>query len=249
MTFEGKFVGMVERLRLPPRMDRTMSEHDAVLLAGASGDTGGEVLTILAETDITVRALTRSREKVERLRRLGADEVVVGNLLNRDDITQAVENVDAVLTAVGTHPSKVLFADEFVDGRGNVNLVDASVDADVETFVMESSLGVDEDRGSIMARAFRVFIRPVIKAKTGAERAIRKSELEYTIFRPGVLVGNWATGDVQVADAGTGLWGIVSCRDVARLMVAALDTPEATDRTFEVVRNPLFRDRELDVEW
>lgn len=230
-------------------MNRTMSDPDAVLLAGASGDTGREVLTILAETDITVRALTRSREKGERLRRSGADEVVVGDLLNRDDATQAVEGVDAVLTAVGTHPSKVFFADEFVDGRGNANLVDASVDAGVETFVMESSLGVGGDRGSIMARTFRVFIGPVIEAKTRAERAIRESGLEYTIFRPGILTGNWVIGDVRVANAGTGLWGIVSRRDVARMMVAALETPAATARTFEVVRNPLLRDRGLDIEW
>lgn len=226
-----------------------MSDHDTILLAGASGDTGREVLTVLEKTDVTVRALTRSRQKVERLRRLGADKVVVGDLLSRDDVTRAVEGVDTVLTTVGTHPSKIFLADEFVDGRGNVNLVEASADAGVETFAMESSLGVGGDRGSVMARTFQLFIGPVIEAKTRAERAIRESGLEYTIFRPGILTGSWATGDVQVGDAGTGLWGIVSRRDVARLMVAALDTPEATDRTFEVVRNPLFRDRGLDIEW
>jgi uncharacterized protein YbjT (DUF2867 family) len=226
-----------------------MGDPESLLLAGASGDTGREVLALLADTDISIRALTRSQEKVEQLRRSGADEVVVGDLLNRDDATEAVKGVDAVLTAVGTHPFKVFFADEFVDGRGNVNLVEASVAADVEIFVMESSLGVAGDRESIMARTFRVFIGPVIEAKTRAERAIRESGLEYTIFRPGVLTGRWATGDVQVADAGTGLWGIVARRDVARHLVDALFTPDATNRTFEIVRNPLLRNQGLDIEW
>lgn len=226
-----------------------MNDPEAVLLAGASGDTGRELLARLARTELSVRALTRSREKGKRLRRLGADEIVVGDLMNRDDAAQAVDGVDAVLTAVGTHPSRVFFADEFVDGRGNVNLLDAAVDAGVKTFVMESSLGVDDDTGSVMAWAFRRFIHPVIKAKTLAERAIRDSGIRYTIVRPGVLAGGWATGSVRVADAGTGLWGITSRRDVARLMVAALVTEEATNRTLEIVRNPLLRGRSLDVEW
>lgn len=226
-----------------------MGDPESLLLAGASGDTGREVLALLADTDITIRALTRSQEKVEQLRRSGADEVVVGDLLNRDDATEAVEGVDAVLTAVGTHPFKVFFADEFVDGRGNVNLIEASVAADVETFVMESSLGVGEDHGSIMARSFRLFIGPVIEAKTRAERTIRESGLRYTIFRPGVLTGRWATGDVEVAEAGTGLWGLISREDVARLMIAALFIPDAADYTFEIARNPWLRSRGVDIAW
>lgn len=175
--------------------------------------------------------------------------MVVVHLLKPDDATEAVEGMDAVLTAVGTHPSKVFFADEFVDGLGNVNLVETSVDTDVERFVLESSVGVGGDRGSIMARTFRLSIGPIIEAKTRTERAIRESGLEYTIFRPGVLTERWATGDVRVVDAGAGLWGLVSRTDVARLMVASLFSPEATDRTFEIVRNPLLRGSGLDLEW
>lgn len=220
-----------------------------VLLAGASGDTGREVLKLLAQTELNVRAVTRSTANVERLRRLGADDVLVGDLLNEPDAKRAVEDVDAVLTAVGSRPWDVWTATEYVDGRGNVNLVDAATGAGVTTVVMQSSLGVGDDRGSLMARTFRVVLRPVIDAKTRAEEAIRESPLRYTIFRPGVLVGRWGRGDVQVADAGAGLWGVTPRRDIAHLLVAALFTPEAADRTFEVVRNPLIGDRGLDIDW
>lgn len=225
----------------------TALEH--ILLAGASGDTGREVLDILTETDLHVRALTRSSANVERLRRLGANDIVVGDLLNEPDAERAVEGVDAVITTVGSQPWDVWTSTEYVDGRGNINLVEAAKEAGVTSFVMQSSLGVDGDHGSLMARTFRVVIRPVIEAKTRAEHAIHESDLRYTIFRPGVLVGRWASGDVRVAEAGSGLWGVTPRRDIARLLVAALFTPAVADRTFEVVRNSLLGESKLDLEW
>lgn len=222
---------------------------ETVLVAGASGRTGREVLTRLAGTDLQVRALTRDAGKADRLTTMGADETVVGDLFDTDDTARAVEGIDAVVTCVGSTGPELLRADRFVDGAGNRNLVRAADEAGVERFVMESSLGVDEDRASWMARTFRVTIRPVLGAKAVAEAAIREADPTYTILRPGVLLAGGPTDDVQVAEAGSGLWGAVSRADVARLLVASLFTPEVENRTLEVVRNPLQRDRAEPIEW
>jgi NmrA-like family. len=64
---------------------------DTVLVAGASGDTGRAVLRLLGPRVPTVRALTRSPEKRQTLRRAGADEVVVDDLLDPADLAGAVE--------------------------------------------------------------------------------------------------------------------------------------------------------------
>lgn len=226
-----------------------MATLDTVLLAGASGVTGREVLDVLSGTDVTVRAMTRSGTTAERLSRLGADDVVVGDLLEQSDAERAVKGVDAVVTTVGTRPLDVWRAAEFVDGPGNVNLVSAAEAAGVETLVMQSSLGVGDDTGSLMARTFRLVVSPVIEAKTRAEDAIWDSDLRYTIVRPAVLVGRWASGDVHVAPAGTGVWGVTPRRDLARLLVGALVTEAAADRTFEVGRNPFLGNAGLDIEW
>lgn len=222
-----------------------------MLVAGASGDTGREVLRVLRSTDHRVRAVTRREERVDRLERLGADEVTVADLLNPQGATRAAADVDAVISCVGSSPAEVFRRDTFVDGEGNHTLVDAARAAGAEAFVMESSLGVDGDRASWMASLFALAIGPVIEAKTEAERAIRESGLTYTILRPGILVGSWASteGDVQVAEAETGLWGMVARRDVARLLVASLSTPPVHDRTLEVVRNPLQRGKSRRIEW
>jgi uncharacterized protein YbjT (DUF2867 family) len=226
-----------------------MVDSNRVLLAGASGNTGKNVLNCLQKSNLTVRALTSSSEKVDQLRQQGADEVVICDLMDGTNVGDAVEDVNIIITAVGSRPKEVLSDSEFVDGIGNINLVKAAVDADVETVVMESSLGVDGDRASFMARTAGFFLGPVVEAKTRAERTIRQSDIRHTILRPGVLIGGTATGNVQVARAEAGLWGAVSRADVAQLMVAAPFTPAAAGMTFEVVRNPLFGQRSLNIDW
>jgi uncharacterized protein YbjT (DUF2867 family) len=114
---------------------------------------------------------------------------------------------------------------------------------------MQSSLGVGGDRGSWMARTFRLAIPKVLRAKSRAESAVRDSGVTYTILRPGVLTRGSASDGVQVAEAGTGLWGAVSRADVARLLVASLSTSRAANRTLEVVRNPLLRRRAEPIDW
>lgn len=226
-----------------------MVDADRILLAGASGNTGQNILRLLHRTDLTVRALTSSSEKVSQLSQQGADEVVVCDLMSGSNLEDAVDDVDIVITAVGSRPKEVLFADKFVDGIGNIHLVEAAADAGVETVAMESSLGVNGDRASFMARTAGFFLGPVVEAKTRAERTIRQSDMRHTILRPGVLTGGTATADVQVARAEAGLWGTVSRADVARLMVAAPFTPATADTTLEVVRNPLLRQQSRSIDW
>jgi uncharacterized protein YbjT (DUF2867 family) len=226
-----------------------MEPDDVVFVAGASGGTGREVLRSLGGREPTVRALSRSAGKRERLRAVGADEVVVEDLLDPTDLGGALEGVDVVLSAVGSGVTEVFSSGPFVDGAGTVALLEAAVEAGVDAFVMESALGVGEEPASALAAAFDLFIGPVQRAKADAEAAIREAPVRHTILRPGVLTGGARTDDVTVADPGAKLWGFVPRADVARLMAAAPATPAAADRTFEVVATPSFRDRGLGVDW
>lgn len=227
----------------------TPPEVERILVAGASGGTGREILRILESRAVTVRAMTRREAAVSRLERAGADEVVVGDLFDPADVERAVEEVDAVLSAVGSGVGDVVSSEAFVDGRGNRTLFEAASDAGVAAVVMESALGVGDEPSSVLGGTFNLFIGPVQRAKAEAERTLRELPVRHTIFRPGVLTSFSRTDDVQVAEPGAKLWGAVSRADVARLMAAAPVTPAAADVTFEVVSNPLLRDRSLDVEW
>jgi len=220
-----------------------------VFVAGASGGTGREVLRLLGPRDVTVRALTRSPGKRRRLRALGADEVVVDDLLDPDSLDSALAGVDAVVSAVGSGVADVPRGEPYVDGLGTQNLLDAAVEAGARAFVMESAVGVGDEPASGLATLFGLFIRPVQRAKAESEAAVREAPLEHTIARPGVLTNGPRTDDVTVAEPGAKLWGAVSRADVARLLAAAPTTDWATDRTFEVVSTPTFRGRGVRVNW
>lgn len=226
----------------------TTDPIETVVVAGASGQTGRQLLRIL-DGRATVRALTRSPEAAERLRRAGADEVVVDNLLDPTDLVGAVGDADAVVSAVGSDIGDIRRAGEYVDGAGTIALLDAAVDAGADSFVMESALGVGEEPASPLATAFDVFIRPIQRAKAEAEAAIRDRPIRHTILRPGVLTNGPRTDGPTVADPGAKLWGTVSRADVARLMAAAPVTEAAADRTLEVVSSPSFPRRGVDIEW
>jgi NmrA-like family. len=67
---------------------------DTVLVTGASGGTGQEVLRLAGGRVPTVRALTRDGSKREHLLAAGADEVVVDDLLQPRTLDQAVQDVE-----------------------------------------------------------------------------------------------------------------------------------------------------------
>jgi uncharacterized protein YbjT (DUF2867 family) len=222
---------------------------DTVLVAGATGGTGRAVLRLGQSRVDTVRALTRSPDAAADLKAVGADDVVVEDLLDPDDLSAAVAGVDAVVSAVGTSPLAIQSGPPYVDGAGNRALVAAAADADVEAFVMESAIGVGPDPSSPLASVFDAFIEPLQEAKASAEAALRDASLRHTILRPGVLTNGSRTDVVTAADPGAELWGLISRADVARLLLAAPVTPAVGDRTLETVSTPQFPDRDASIEW
>lgn len=211
------------------------STADRVLVAGASGETGHELLSAVNPTDLTVRATTRSYSEVDILERMGADEVAVVDFFDSGDAVRAVEDCDVVYCAVGTPPSpRHVLGGKLVDRTGVINLVTAAVGADVEHFVFESAIGVGSSRSALPLPG-RLVIRATLSAKQDAESALRRSGLGYTIVRPGKLTNGPPTGEVLVGEGGDTVFGTIPRADVAQVMAAAPFTPEARNRTFEVV--------------
>lgn len=215
---------------------------ERVLVAGATGATGGRILDVLGETGLQVRALTTSADQRDALLAAGADEVVVGDLLEPAAAARAVgireagdgDPVDAVLCAVGSTVTEVFLADRLVDGPGVVNLARAAVDAGVERFVFQSAIGVGDSRPR-PPLLYKLPIARPLEAKARAEEALRAMDVAHTVVRPGVLTNGPRREDLLVAEGGDTVFGLVSRADVARLMVSALATPAAAGRTFEVV--------------
>lgn len=229
-----------------------MDPIDRILVAGATGGTGREILAALKGAEPTVRALTRSPTRTRALERRGADEVVVGDLFVPDDAVSAVEDCDVVLCAVGTRPGpRHVLGGELVDRTGVTNLVTAAVAEGVGRFVHESAIGVGNSKPG-MPLPFRLAIRATLAAKADAEYAIRSSELDHTIVRPGRLTDDAATGTVYLGEGGDTVTGSIPRADVAQLMVGAPFTDAARNRTFEVVSRDGLRGEPtglVEIDW
>jgi uncharacterized protein YbjT (DUF2867 family) len=236
-----------------PTDDPGPVDRRRVLVAGATGGTGRAVLDCLEARDVIVRGTTSTAANRETLAELGVDEAVVCDLFDTDDATDAVEDCDAVLCTVGTSPGLEMLFGDLVDGPGVCNLVDAAAEAGVERFVLISSIGVGDSRPGLPI-PFRALLSltGILGAKEASEAHLRDSGLAYTILRPGSLTDDDATGDVVVAEGGDTISGSIPRADVARLAVAALDTPAAEGRTIEIVSREGLRGEKrgvIDIEW
>ncbi|AUV84084.1 3-beta hydroxysteroid dehydrogenase (plasmid) [Salinigranum rubrum] len=232
----------------------TQRTPSSVLVTGASGRTGHELLAVLRRTSLHVRALTRSEHNRTLLQANGADEVVVGDLLEPVGARRAVEGCDAILFAAGSSlTTGLLRPHRVIDRDGVINLVDAAADTTVHKFVFQSSIGAGNSRLGMPLWARLLVLRWAVRDKERAEQALRDSDIDHIIFRPGWLRGDPPSTEVILAEGGGAMTGSVPRVDVARLMVAALVSPEATNRTFEVVtRESMNRtdpDKFVDVEW
>ena len=221
-----------------------MGDQDAaegkgtVLVAGASGKTGRFVMEQLVAEGYDARGMTRNPE--------GAAEKVPGdyNWVQADatdpaTLTAAMDGADYVICTIGAGigDANGPNAPEFVDYGGVKNLVDAAVAADVKHFVLMSSQGAtDDDPENQLNKLFN----NVLIWKLKGEDHLRASGLNYTVVRPGGLEGPYEAGTVGLKfDQGDDSQGMIHRADVATVMIAALEDPDANKKTFE-----LFGDQE-----
>jgi uncharacterized protein YbjT (DUF2867 family) len=207
---------------------------DVVLVAGATGRTGREIVTQLLERGQTVRVLSRSEESARTV--FGdAVQVAVGDVRDADSLASAMAGIRYVVSAIGSNPrADPTNTPEAVDFRGVKSLVDAAVAAGgVEHFVLVSSMGITQP-----THPLNRFADNILLWKGLGENSLRFSGLNYTIVRPGGLVDEpGGVAGVQVGQGDTMAQGMIPRADVATVCVEALGNTAANRKTLEVVRD------------
>jgi putative NADH-flavin reductase len=198
-------------------------EPASVLIVGATGGTGRELVAQALERGQTVTALVRdpSRLRVDhpRLR------VVRGDVLDAASVDAAMRGQDAVLSALGHrryfYPTRIVSA-------GTRNIMRAMAAHGVRRLVCATSLGIG-DSGGRLGLMYTLFVIPAILPfyfwdKTRQERAIAESDLDWVIVRPGALTHGRRRGQVREGrGVGSFLWTVrISRADVAAFMLDQL---------------------------
>lgn len=206
-----------------------------VLVAGATGQTGRRVveqLLALEDVDesISVRALVRDREKAASIL-TSAVELTVGDVMEPDSLRVALTDCQVLISATGAAPSLDPTGPYKVDYEGNKNLVDAAKAANINQFVMVSSLCVSK-----IFHPLNLFWG-ILYWKKQAEDYLKQSGVPYTIVRPGGLKNENNAQTIVMSSADTLFEGSIPRQKVAKVCVEALSQPAAKNKVVEVVTN------------
>ena len=145
------------------------------------------------------------------------------------DVTHVLQGADAVVFAAGAGPGSTAERKETVDRAGAVLLADAASAAGVARYVMVSSMG-PEQSDPTSDDVIQVYLR----AKAAADADLRvRSDLVWTIVRPGRLTDDSPTGHVTVGASLPS--GSIPRADVADVLLSVLESPAADRRQFDVV--------------
>lgn len=131
----------------------------------------------LSEKGYRVRCLVRNLKKARRS--LPSEvELVRGDVMQSEGLAQAISGCEAVIHLVGIIVERKNATFEKVHVLGTVNVVEATKQAGVKRYLHMSALGSRPDAAS------RYHL-----TKYAAEQHVRRSGLDYTIFRPSVIFG------------------------------------------------------------
>ena len=208
-----------------------------VLVTGATGFVGHEVVRQLREARHEVRIVARSEHAPAVLDLLSQFQVEVrlGDMLQPDSLRTVAAGVEAVIHLVGIISENGQSTFENVHLRATRSMVNSAQTAGVKRYVQMSALGT---RAGAVSRYHQT--------KWQAEEAVRNSGLDYCIFRPSLIYGpldhfvNLYAGMIRwwpvvpLLGRRESLFQPVHVSQVARAFVQSLGQPGAVGRSFDL---------------
>lgn len=143
-----------------------------VLVAGATGYLGGYVAREFKFRGHFVRALARSRHKLDHMKS-ELDEIVKGEVTRPESIKDVCNGIDIVFSSIGITKQKGKLTFKDVDYQGNKNLLDVAQKAGVRTFVYVSVLNGP-----------KLLHLDIVKAHEDFVNELKASGVNYAVIRP-----------------------------------------------------------------
>ncbi len=193
-----------------------------VVVLGATGGTGLEIVRQAIERGHTVTALVRSPDRLKPFR----DRITIkqGDLLNSADLERAIQGQDAVVSAFGPRVP-LSKAEEHLLEQFAGALTKAMLHTNVRRVVVESVAFLFKD--SILPPAYllgRLLFPRTVADASAMERVFAESELDWTMVRPPELTDKPYTGMYRVREGHLPRLGFkISRADVADFMIKAAE--------------------------
>jgi uncharacterized protein YbjT (DUF2867 family) len=204
-----------------PQREKTMK----VLVTGATGTVGSELVKALLQRGADVRALTRKQPKPGTFP--AAVEIALGDLTDPVSVAEAIKGVDELFLLTGNVP------DEFTQA--------------LTAYGLAKKAGLKHVTYLSVYKADQFLEVPHFAAKYAVEQAIRGGGMSYTILRPGYFVQNERrlqpvlTGPgVYPVPAGNQGLAAVDVRDIAEVAAISLTEEGHKGETYDLVSSELL---------
>lgn len=198
-----------------------------VAVAGAHGKIALRLTQLLVDEGHSVLGLIRNPEHANDVSQAGALPVVCDlESATVEEIAGHIQGADAAVFAAGAGPGSGAARKLTMDRDGAIKLLQAATADGIRRYVIISAVGAQNPPEG--DDVFSVYLR----AKAEADEAVRASDSEWTILRPGGLTDDAGTGLVRIASEPFN--GRIPREDVAAVLVRLLDDPRAGGRILYV---------------
>lgn len=191
-----------------------------ILVTGATGNVGVELVKRLSECGEPIRAFVRSRTQSQSIASLGI-ELIEGDFTRAQTFVPALAGVDRLFLLIPSS-SEV--------ERQQRNFVDAARGSRIRHIVKLSQLGADENAAGRFQRYHGA-----------VEKYILNSGIPYTFLRPNLFMqglynfsATISAQGVFYASAGNAKVSIVDVRDIASVAAKVLTEPGHESKTYDI---------------
>lgn len=206
-----------------------MVENMRVVIAGGHGQIARLLARGLADAGHEAVGLIRNPDHESDVVAAGGEAALLDlETSSAGEVAARLTGADAVVFAAGAGPGSTAERKLTVDRDAATKLAEAAQAARVRRYVLVSAMAAD-DFDSSSSEIFQVYLR----AKSEADAAVRATDLDWTIVRPGGLTDAAATGRVQIGES-TGR-GSIPRDDAAAVVLQCLLEPSTIGAQFEVI--------------
>jgi len=192
-----------------------------ILVLGATGKTGHQIVRYALETGYRVTVLVRDKSKLK----LKYNNLIVirGNVRNKKDVEKAVKDQNVIISSLGVRPGQNPVCREGIE-----NIMESMAKLKVKRLIAVSAYGARETAKNFYGKVLNYFLKNIMRDKNEMEDLIEKSKLDWTVIRPVILTNAEFSNNYKIQTKGaiSGGFHFISREDIARFIIDSLDNKE-----------------------